>query len=712
MPELRGARGLRLLLLVAAVAAAYYLSGRAGLLLAIPPGYATAVWPASGIALAVAVLAGPRVLPGVALGSLAVNLFTGYDPGAPLRSSIVPAVIALGAAAQAGLGAWLIARHVGYRNVLVQELGAVRMLVLGGPVACLVNATLGPACLWLNGQLPADALLLTAGTWWVGDTIGVLIFAPLVWVWGARPLREWLPRQLLVTVPLAALFATVVTMFVFIERHEQGRLMTEFERGARVLAREVRRDLAATLNSLNALEGLYASSAFVDEGEFATFATRLLAATPAIQGFSWNPVVAAAERQRFEAAVRAAGRPDFRIEEWSAAGTRVPAGPREYFAPIRYIAPGPENRAVYGFDTASEPVRRAALEAARDSGQPVATAPVQTLQGGGGIVMFAPVFQRGAAPQATEARREQLHGFVVAVLGLERFMRATASAAARAGMSVDLRDAGPAAPAAAVPDTGAEATPGGGLRLEIILPFGGRDLRLVFGLPAEAVLARRSWATWAVLAGGMALTGVVGIMLLLGVGREAHFEALVRERTDRLRLSEEQARHQATHDPLTGLPNRLLFLDRMEQAIERGRRAGQRFGLLYLDIDGFKAVNDTQGHHAGDELLRQIAGRLREAVRGEDTVARLGGDEFAVLLAPPVDAAGAQGKAQRLVAALGAPYALAAPDGAAAEARVGASVGVALFPDHGGTVDEVVHAADDAMYQAKKGGKNSSRLAG
>jgi diguanylate cyclase (GGDEF)-like protein len=681
MPELRNASGARLLL-IAAVAAAYYLSGRAGLLLAIPPGYATAVWPASGIALAVAVLAGPRVLPGIALGSLAVNLFTGFDPGAPLRSSIVPAVIALGATAQAGLGAWLIQRYVGYRNVLTQELGAVRMLALGGPVACVVNAVLGPACLWLGGQLPAGALLITAGTWWVGDTIGVLIFTPLVLAWGARPLREWLPRQLLVTVPLLGLFATVVTMFVFISRHEHGRIMTDFERNARILAREVRKDLAATLNSLNALQAFYASSDTVEADEFDTFASRLLAATPAIQALSWAPV---------EPAAGDAG---------------------AFRAPVRHIAPAGPNERILGFDNASEPRRRAALEAARDAGLAAATPPLEFVQGGAGILMYAPVYRGGAAPPAPEARRDELQGFVVAALGLERFMRATTGAATRAGISVNLADAGPIEPGTVVPDTGPTDTPAGGFSQEIQLSFGGRDLRLTFGLPAGTLLARRSWATWAVLAGGMALTGVVGIMLLLGVGREAHFEALVGERTESLRRSEEQARHQAMHDSLTGLPNRLLFLDRLEQAIERGRRHGDRFGLLYLDIDGFKAVNDGLGHHAGDELLRQIAGRLRQSLRAEDTVARLGGDEFAVLLAPPADAEPSLRKASQLVVALGEPYALAAPGKGPVEARVGASIGVAVFPGHGQSVDELVHAADDAMYQAKKGGKNACRIGG
>ena len=687
MTETRRATGLRLVFLIGVVAMAYYASGRLGLLLAIPPGYATAVWPASGIALAAVMLGGGRLAVGVALGSFLVNVATSFDAAEPVSSTMVSVTIAFGAAAQAMLGALLIERYVGYRNVLTQDLAAVRMIALGGPVACVLNAVVGAGTLWLNGQIPAPALWLTFGTWWIGDTIGVLIFAPLVLVWAVRPYREWIWRQLFVTVPLMGLFAAVVAMFVFISRHEQARLMTDFERTARVLAREVRKDLGATVNSLNALEGLYASSENVDGAEFDTFASRLLGATPAIQALSWAPRVSATEQEL------AAGAHPFRV-------------------PVRYIAPAGPNTGIVGFDNASEPTRLAALEAARDSGLAAATPPIEFVQGGAGILLYVPVFRGGARPDSVEARRDQLDGFVVAALGLDRFMRTTTNASARAGIAVRLTDAGPAGTGGVPADSPPEVMPAGGFRQQVQLHFGGRELRLVFELPGQALLAQRRWETWAVLAGGLALTSIVGIMLLLGVGREAHAEALVRERTASLRASEEALRREATHDHLTGLPNRLLFLDRLEQAIEHGRRNHATFALLYLDIDGFKPVNDLHGHAAGDELLRQLARELREAVRGTDTAARLGGDEFALILSAPQEARTAMAKAADVVALIGATRLLALTGRPAVEARVGASVGVALYPDHGATVDALIHAADTAMYEAKRAGKNSSRLAG
>ncbi|MGH8530440.1 MAG: MASE1 domain-containing protein, partial [Nevskiales bacterium] len=197
------------LLAIAAMAAAYYISGRLGLLLAIPPGYATAVWPASGIALAGVLIYGWRLGIGVWLGSFLVNVRTGLDTSdaaALLQSMLVPVVIALGATAQAVGGAWLVRRFVSYRNILTQEFDVLRILLLGGPLACLIGASLGVTTLWLQGAIPDDARLFNWFTWWVGDVVGVLVFTPLLLVWTVRPYRRWLRKQLAVTVPMLLMF--------------------------------------------------------------------------------------------------------------------------------------------------------------------------------------------------------------------------------------------------------------------------------------------------------------------------------------------------------------------------------------------------------------------------------------------------------------------------------------------------------------------------
>ena len=161
----------------------------------------------------------------------------------------------------------------------------------------------------------------------------------------------------------------------------------------------------------------------------------------------------------------------------------------------------------------------------------------------------------------------------------------------------------------------------------------------------------------------------------------------------------------ANYDPLTGLPNRVIARDRLHQGLLQAKRGNGQLAVMYLDLDKFKWVNDNLGHAAGDELLQQVAARCRECIRDSDTFARLGGDEFLCVL-PAVDSQQvAEELAQRFVDTLNQPFVLR--DG---EARIGTSVGIAMFPAHGSTADQLIEFADAALYFAKHAGRNVYRV--
>ena len=168
-----------------------------------------------------------------------------------------------------------------------------------------------------------------------------------------------------------------------------------------------------------------------------------------------------------------------------------------------------------------------------------------------------------------------------------------------------------------------------------------------------------------------------------------------------LNQAREQARHTATHDMLTGLANRHLFNDRLRQAVETARRSRQQVGVIFLDLDNFKTVNDTLGHAVGDGLLRAVAGHLSNALRGVDTAARFGGDEFAVLLTNLSNPQEAADAARRILDALGNPMRLKNHS-----MVITASLGIATFPRDGADPEELVEKADTAMYHAKERGRN------
>lgn len=173
-----------------------------------------------------------------------------------------------------------------------------------------------------------------------------------------------------------------------------------------------------------------------------------------------------------------------------------------------------------------------------------------------------------------------------------------------------------------------------------------------------------------------------------------------------LREAERKVERMAFYDLLTDLPNRNLFYDRLSQALSQAQRYKQMFAVLFLDLDGFKQINDTLGHEAGDLLLKAVAGRLRDCVRSVDTVARLGGDEFTVILSDIASADAAGTISKKIIDALSPPFSLGDKQG-----KVGCSIGISLFPEHGTEIDDLVKAADHAMYAAKGAGKNTYRFA-
>jgi len=181
-------------------------------------------------------------------------------------------------------------------------------------------------------------------------------------------------------------------------------------------------------------------------------------------------------------------------------------------------------------------------------------------------------------------------------------------------------------------------------------------------------------------------------------GTITHFVAVKADITERKRTAEEIWR-QANYDVLTGLPNRSLFRDRLAQALAQGLRSDFTVALLYLDLDGFKKVNDTLGHDAGDQILKESANRMSAYLRSSDTVARLGGDEFAVILPMSPKREEIEYVAERIVEALRTPFGVKGQ-----EVHIGTSIGIAIYPGDAQTIETLVECADASMYRAKQSG--------
>lgn len=184
-----------------------------------------------------------------------------------------------------------------------------------------------------------------------------------------------------------------------------------------------------------------------------------------------------------------------------------------------------------------------------------------------------------------------------------------------------------------------------------------------------------------------------------GQGNPLYFQSTSHNITERKNI-EKQLHHLATHDPLTGLPNRALFFERLAQSLDRARQSRTKVAVLFMDLDGFKEVNDTYGHAMGDQLLQAIAQRLESRFRDGDTLARMGGDEFTLIFEEIVSLEQAVNLSERVLALMEMPFEV---EGVILQ--IGASLGLSLFPDDGNEVEHLVSDADNAMYAAKHAGK-------
>jgi diguanylate cyclase (GGDEF)-like protein len=210
----------------------------------------------------------------------------------------------------------------------------------------------------------------------------------------------------------------------------------------------------------------------------------------------------------------------------------------------------------------------------------------------------------------------------------------------------------------------------------------------------------------------LAVVSLTLIMIGISYHRKRLYEQLERSERDKICLISElekektRAYQLASHDYLTGIPNRMLFNELAAAELSRAKRSDNFYALFFLDLDGFKQINDTLGHAVGDLLLREVAQRLCLNLREYDLIARLGGDEFVVLLSDIKYQNHIADIADKLVKAVGAPY----HDLAGHEVSTSLSIGIALFPEDGHSIDELLSKADGAMYAAKRAGKGVYRF--
>lgn len=938
---------------------AMFIGGWLGMQMAVPPGYASPLWPPAGIALAALLIWGRQLWPGVLLGGianqfLAVHDFSGQLTAVGLSSSLL---IACASTLQALAGVRMSARFLQPGLPKLDEPRSILIFfVLVGPLACLIAPSIGVGVLLLLKIMPLTSAPLSWWNWWVGDSLGILIIAPLAFCLFGKPRELWVARRVSVALPLMGILLALTMVFGLVFRAEQSRIQLAFDSQAASIDRLLVEYAENVIDSAQVLRDLFAASSVVNRREFSEFSQPLLARHPEIQALEWLPRVPEAALPSLQKSVQDEGYTGFRITELAADGSLMPVAKREEYFPILFVEPMLGNEKVFGLDSSSNRLSLEAKLIARETGKPSISQPLKLMQTADdqrGVLVSVPVYKN-----LLNADSKGFAGFVSAVVLPARLVDVAIKGFNDNIFGIALRDV-----KAGVSDVfytkSLQSELGKNFRLrpwEREFAIADRVWRIVITPDSRFMIEHGSTLPWITLIGGLVFSSLLSILLLTISGRTAHIEALVRDRTlalakanaelesseraardsaqllttlvetqpecvkllgsdgslvqmnragldmieadsfeqvaggyldelvlpkyrpafDQLfrqvftgesgrlefeirglkgghrwmdthavpmrdaegkvtallaltrditerKYSEEhlklasrvfseahegilitdaeaviidvnptfceitgysreeiigqnprvlqagkqspefyfdmwrclgETRHwqgeiwnrkkdgelyaelltisalcdedgRATHyvglfsditkakqqqqmlemmahyDPLTGLPNRILFADRLTQAIAHSKREKTLLAICFLDLDGFKPINDQFGHDAGDQVLVEVAERIKNCIREDDSVSRHGGDEFVLLLGNLQSVEECELAIERIHQSIAQPYLI---DGHLM--MVGASSGLTLYPLDEADPDTLLRHADHAMYQAKLAGKN------
>jgi PAS domain S-box-containing protein len=588
----------------------YFLVGKAALLLAIPPGYASPLYPSAGLALAATLVFGWRVLPGVALGALASNApLTALRGLTDLSALWLPLVTALGAALQAGIGTALVRWRVRGPLLLGEPREVAAFCLLGGLLACTVNASFATLALSVAGVLPPGARAFTWWTWWGGDTLGVLIGAPITLTLIGRPRADWAARRITLGLPLLVATSLLAIATVLVTRWDTERTQHAFLRDAATVGATLDAELRQALYALEAIHGLFIGSSDVSDDEMSRVSAPWLALPMQLQALGFSKHVARADLTAFEARVaRESGRP-YRVFDRFAGAAADPN-----VVATRFIEPMTQNQVALGLNSLSVPAaREAILRSARDDTAAATTGfrLTQERENQAGVVVYRALYRAtkggsmrdpnsGQPPPAL--RDAALSGVVFVSLRMQQSVAAALRDAPaylhwclleqRAGSALLNRLAGP--------DGCNTATPAA-LHHERLIDFAGQRwlLRIDAGLGdvPDAGFAN----AWLFSSVGLLSAAMLAALLLTVTGRTRRIEAAVDARTQD--LQREVVERQRADSALRDSEQR--FRNIFDQA---------PIGIIYTDLAG--RVRDANPKlremisYSADALAQHTLGEL------------------------------------------------------------------------------------------------------
>ncbi|MCG8548009.1 MAG: EAL domain-containing protein [Alphaproteobacteria bacterium] len=494
---------------------------------------------------------------------------------------------------------------------------------------------------------------------------------------------------------LAAASAALVSTAISVDLENAEKA---FQARAEIVRNELSQRISSTEAILTATAGLHHASDDVLPHEFTVFASQLLKSYPFIGSVLHMAKVGEEERHDFEAGMRVEGYPTFQITDLNEHGDLSRAEQRSIHFPLVTIEPlEPQSARLLGFDIFSQHAVAAAIERAIDSGQAATSKPFELFPGSTGFLALQAVYRGRLVPESVSERRSQVSGMIALYLDITQLFDSVLRDSPDLTLSVYLGTSSLLAAPIYSRSSEQRSQFADGLVPTFVqekyINLHGKVLTVRM-TTQPGLAAIRIW-----LVGLVALLAAVAGGSLVLVLRNRRITEIERKQTDAM------IERMALEDPLTGLPNRAQFQKKLSEAIAGSNRTGRLTGLMLLDLDQFKHVNDTLGHPAGDTLLKRVATRISGILRETDTIARLGGDEFAVIATNVKTPAGVVELGQRILGSFEEPFVV---DGKQIHSNT--SIGATIYPHDWGNPDQLFRSADLALYHAKEEGSGLFRL--
>lgn len=517
-------------------AAAYFVAGLAGLTLAIPPGNATAVWPAAGVALALILTYGLRLLPGILLGSILIQVQSYLDTSSTeniITSIKIGALVSIGVILQVWVAVKLVQSIMRNDPALLKERSVLMFYLLTGPVSSIVSASIGIAVLITYGVITTPDIPVTWSRWWIGDAIGVVVFTPIILCLFAEPHDLWRQRRLSVALPLCILALASFIAFKISYHHEMKHIESVFERNALQFKNVLKENIYAHMNETLALKDFFDSSSHVLPEDFSGFVKPKLSRFPQIKAIEWIPKVLHQERADFEERV---GAP---ITAPDQTGQMKIAPNAEVYYPIQYIEPYSGNEKALGYNIRSNPIALKATDSALSSSNKIAVTDafkiIQDTKNYMSVVFYAPVFKKNNLTEQYN-NIDSLLGFATTVFLLENEISILKNKSPSSDLSIILKnssqvlynDKSEADLLHNIPNQFNFA------RLDEI-NVANQQWQLQLS-PATGFMALySSWSIWFVIVGGLLITSFSGIGLLMLTGQRFRIDEKIKSRTTELR---------------------------------------------------------------------------------------------------------------------------------------------------------------------------------